>query len=157
MQLTHFHDGQNGHMKLTGSHNGPNSSNNNNGSQILPMQSHPGNRGGQVDRGVGAGGGQQMMCVHKNRALFNLNGRKQANLFHKFARWLDATPESSSCCLLPLLLPSPLLPPATCYTVDCSAKQLTKTADSGSQEEKEQEQEQPGVAESRLNSNWRCN
>lgn len=49
-------------MKLTGS-------NNNNGSQILRMQAHPGNRGGQVDSGEW--GGQQMMCVHKNRALFN--------------------------------------------------------------------------------------
>lgn len=114
MQLTHFHDGQNGHMKLTGSHNGRNSNNNNNGSQILRMQAHPGNRGGQVDRGVEGGHSKWCVCTKIVRFL-TLNGRKQANLFHKFARWLDATPESSSCCLLPLLLSSPLSPPPSCH------------------------------------------
>lgn len=152
MQLTHFHDVQNGHMKPQRAQQ-----------QQQQWQPDPADAGSTwQQRGnrwtEGGGGGQSKWCVCTKIVRFlTLNGRKQANLFHKFARWLDATPESSSCCLQSL--PSPLLPPATCYTVDCSAKQLTKTADRARQEKKEKEQakEQPGVAESRLNSNWRCN
>lgn len=146
MQLTHFQQerSQNGHMELTGSCSATTTTTATMavcGCRLVVA------RCSQVGEEKGGSSSKWCVCTKIVRFL-TLNGRKQANLFHKFAQWLNSTwlrhrvssghsaVTASTLCSshrLPLfsfwfhLLPLP--PPYTCYTVDCSAKQLTKTAD----------------------------